>query len=445
MMRRVAGLFTALALLLTAAGCFAETAPDLYDLYDSTEQGEQWIGTAVPVLDGVLIASSAAVPDSVKSLKIWNGAEYMYAASALPAAGGSLLVILADLEDTQPSVPYYPFAEMPEIPDPGQLLVRSGDWMRSRVNRAVYGAAPITWQGLNCLVLTLSGETDLGAPLLTAGGELAGIVAAEYAEGGNRYVAVTVRQIAELLQEIAARLYGENIEDTRPEGYTVTLDNNEATFDWTDVKLPEVPEGQQLYHIVADAASSYLTFNEVKPGEDTKTSMLLTPGRTYISGLAAADADRGPSELPERYAVTTLPEAEPLTDYSFRSVRFAIAEMAEDAAKGAMPVPVEKVTEELLRGGRGCIYSLSTYDVDTTKTSIPMLIALTAPDGSNYRYESGWYYDASLKEGDEWYVPLADTGLLELLNETGYPEGVYEVAMYIGGKLADSFTFELTK
>ena len=83
--------------------------------------------------------------------------------------------------------------------------------------------------------------------------------------------------------------------------------------------------------------------------------------------------------------------------------------------------------------------------MDTTKTSIPMLIALTVPDGSNYRYESGWYYDASLKEGDEWYVPLADTGLLELLDETGYPEGVYEVAMYIGGKLADSFTFELTK
>ena len=35
--------------------------------------------------------------------------------------------------------------------------------------------------------------------------------------------------------------------------------------------------------------------------------------------------------------------------------------------------------------------------------------------------------------------------LLDMLNASGYPQGTYEMAMYIEGKLADSFSFELTK
>ena len=74
-----------------------------------------------------------------------------------------------------------------------------------------------------------------------------------------------------------------------------------------------------------------------------------------------------------------------------------------------------------------------------------LLVSLTAPDGSNYRYESGWYYDPSVMEKDEWYTLLSETTLLDMLNANGYPQGTYEMAMYIEGKLADSFSFELTK
>jgi len=74
-----------------------------------------------------------------------------------------------------------------------------------------------------------------------------------------------------------------------------------------------------------------------------------------------------------------------------------------------------------------------------------LLVALTAPDGSNYRYESQWYYDPEIMGEDEWYVSMTDTGLLDMLNQNGYPDGIYEMAMYIDGKLADSFSFELIK
>ena len=74
---------------------------------------------------------------------------------------------------------------------------------------------------------------------------------------------------------------------------------------------------------------------------------------------------------------------------------------------------------------------------------ISLLITLTDPAGNNYRYESEWMYDYRLTKDDTWAVALNETGLLDLLNGSGYPAGIYEVAMYIGGALADSFTFEL--
>ena len=101
------------------------------------------------------------------------------------------------------------------------------------------------------------------------------------------------------------------------------------------------------------------------------------------------------------------------------------------------------MTEELLRSGRAYFYSSSTYQVTEQIQGISLLVTLTDPDGNNYRYESGWIYDPSYMTDDTWAVALKDTDLLEFLNDSGYPAGTYEIAMYIGGKLADSFTFEL--
>jgi hypothetical protein len=47
-------------------------------------------------------------------------------------------------------------------------------------------------------------------------------------------------------------------------------------------------------------------------------------------------------------------------------------------------------------------------------------------------------------EKDEWYVTLEMSGLTGLMGG-GYPTGTYEVCMYVDGKLADSFSFTLTK
>ena len=444
-MKKLLALLLALTMLITAGTVFAETGgtPDLYDLYDPTGNGRTWVGTAIPITDGVAITSPIGMPETVKDLEIWDGTNYRKISETLSTADGKVLVLLHETDGAKPGIPAFDFVEYGVSVPAGELLVRSGDWMRSRVNRAVYDLTPITWNNREAMVMTLSGDTAIGSPLITADGRLAGMITAEYAEGVNRYVALSISEITRSLEE-AIDILAHPVEDNRLDGYTVTVQGNEVVFDWSNVELPEVSEGERLYHIVADAESSYLTYMEVT-GDVTHTTMLLTPGRTYISGFASFAGS--PDDLPDKAAVTSLPEAEPLTDNGFKSLVFAIAEMPsdEDAKNGVMPAPAAQITEALLRSHKACIFSSTSYSVDAMTENHSLLIALTAPDGSNYRYESGWYYDPSIMEKDEWYTSLDDTGLLEMLDESGYPEGIYEMAMYIDGKLADSFSFTLIK
>ena len=442
-MKKLTAILTVLVMIICAAAVHAETAgtPDLYDLYDATENGRVWLGTAVPLMDGVAITSPVGLPEKVTALEIWDGKAYRHASMGLPVADGKVLVLLHETEGEKPGIPSYELLQAGILPQAGSLIVRSGDRMGSRVNRAVYDVSAISWNNRNALLLTLSGDTALGSPLITADGKLAGIITAEYAEGVNRYVALTAQEISGCLQEAVGLL--EQPETENPmKGYTVTTDGNLVTFDWSGAELPEAAEGEKLYHIVADSESSYLTYVEVTEGL-TEITMLLTPGRTYLSGLDTyAEL---PDDLPKYLSVTPLPEAEPLTEHGFRSRVFAIAELPQDAGEDTMPVAADQIPEKLLRGGRACIYSVSSYTVEKELDDITLLITLTAPDGNNYRYESGWYYDPSIMEKDEWYVRLSDTRLLDMLNTNGYPAGTYEMSMFIDGKLADSFSFELIK
>ena len=442
-MKKRMAFLTALVMLLTMTAAFGETAgtPDLYDMYIWKENGRQWVCTAVPIIEGVAVVSAPGLPDSLNGAEIWDGKAFRAVDTVLTVADRTLSVLLFETDGEVPGIAPYDFLEAGKALRTGELLVRSGDWLQSRINRAVYDAASITWKGRDALLLTLSGDTTPGAPLITAEGLLAGIVVAEYAEGFNRYVALTIGEVTNSLQEAAALLEYEDA-DNRPEGYAVVTDRNLVTFDWSGVTLPERAEGETLYHIVADSESSYLTYIEVSENM-TQQTMLLTPGRIYLSGLGVYT--KLPDDMPEQLAVTVLPAAEPMTDYQFRSKVLAIAELPADAPDGTMPTAMDEVSETLLRSGRACIYSLSSYVVDSVLNDSTLLITLTAPDGSNYRYESGWVYDPSYMSEDEWYVTLEDTGLLEMLNQSGYPEGVYTLDMYIDGKLADSASFQLIK
>ena len=248
-------------LMVFAAACASGESGDLYDLYNNTKNGKVWLGNAVPILPGAQLASPAAINGEFDSPEVWDGANFNELLYATYTAKGKLLLMLSDMEDKTPGIPAYEVVDSNQSLQISDLIVRSGDGMGSRINRAVVDAVSFTWQEMDCLLLTLSGDTALGAPLQTKDGLLAGIVVAEYAEGENRYIALTIREIQKWLNEVADSLdEPEEEEDLSPEGYTVTVNGIEVTFDWSAVDLPAIPEGRALYLMVKDVDSSYVTY-----------------------------------------------------------------------------------------------------------------------------------------------------------------------------------------
>ena len=435
-------LLAAAALLLSAAaGEEAAAVPDLYDIYDYGAESVKWLGTAVPVSDEVLIISGAELPEGTDSLVAFDGAEAREVEDVLIDESGALALAVLEAAPEGSGTSSFGFVPSGAALSPQNTYVLSGDDQGSRIYRAVYTMARVTWNGYECMLVELTGDAAPGSAVLTDDGELAGIIIAEYAEGDDRYIAITADGLFSFVENEASKLrpwYGEG---NPPAGYTVTLERNAVTFDWSAVTLPEGKENETLYLAVADAENSYMSFVPTD-GEISACTMILTPGRTYLSGLVWSEGT--PDDYPEEYAVTVLPEAEKLTDYGFTSRACALAKAPEGGLKdGERPTVVTEVTEEDLRSGRMYFYSSSTYTVEEKVDNLSLLITLTTPEGENYRYLTGWVYDPSFMEDDTWFVPMDETGLLESLNSGGYPAGVYEIDFYVDGKIADGFTFEL--
>ena len=433
-------LLLCLALLACAAAMAEEetpqAAPDLFDLYRVREDGAEWLGTAIPIQDSVVMTSAACLPEDMGTLVITDGSAAWDPIFVLYDDTETVAVVFYSIEESRPAIGGFAVESDGLTFDPQFSYVRVGDEMYSRMNREIYSAAAIRWRERPCLLLNLSGPAAPGSPVISDSGELTGMVVAEYAEGTDRVVVFPAGEIRRCLAEVAKKLESPDsgLQENPPEGYTVTVERNEVVFDWSGMALPETAEGESLYLVVADVANEYLTYMEIMDGE-TATIMCLTPGRAYISGILASKGM--PAELPSRYVTTELPAAEKLTSYHFRSQICALVESDKT------PVPLTEVTEEQLRSGKLFFYSKSTYIVDQTIENLSLLVTLTAPDGQNYRYVSSWVYDPSYMKNDAWGIQINETGLLEMLNQNGYPRGTYELAMYIGGELADSSTFEL--
>ena len=437
-------MLTVVLLLLCCAFAGAEEIreTDLFDLWDYGGESPVWTGSAVPISEGVVITSSAMLPKNTDYLVVSDGKEQWEAEAVMSDSEGKLMLVLFDAEKKPSRYGTWPLMPMGTNTAASSCVVRFGDALGSRINRAVLNAEETEWMGRHCYLMTLSDAAPAGSPVLTEDGQLAAIVAAQYAEGMNRVLALPADEIAESLTEVAAML--NNLPDwsEKPEGLTVTLDRNAATIDWSGMTLPEKAENEKLYLIVADAGNSYLNYYPAEVSNRTLKT-ILTPGRLYVAGVKAYSGI--PDSLPDKYIVFNAAPVKRLTDHSFRPILTAVAESQGPSLKeGETPVPVTEVTLDLLRSGRAWFYSSSTYEVTEEINDGTLLVTLTDPQGVNYRWESSWVYSPAYMEGDIWYISLRDSGLLSFLeNRNQDIRGVFQMAYYVNGDLADCFEFEL--
>ena len=428
------------ALLLVFSCSFAEeTRPsELLDLWDYGAESPVWISSAVPVTEGIAMISTASLPENTDQLVVSDGVNFWEVHAVIPDRDGRLATVCFDEDETKPCrYTAWPFLFPRDNLQVSDCIVRDADEWGSRINRGVLGAEEVVRNGEPCCLLTLTGPVSPGSPVLGTDGRLLGIITAEWAEGVNRYLAALPETLAVSLTDAAMLLDGVPGWGEAPEGLTVTLRKNLAIIDWSEMTLPEKSEGESLYLLLVDSGNGY--FNYVPAETNIRTvSYLLTPGRLYFAGIVASAG--APDSVPAEYKCFSVPRVKPLTDYGFRPLVTAIAEEQE---KGKAPVPVTEVTEELLRSGRAFFYSSSTYRVTEKVEGKSLLVSLTDPQNMNYRYESSWLYGPEYMENDTWYISLEDTGLFSFLEDSGYPKGVYRMAYYVDGDLADSFEFEL--
>ena len=451
-MKKALSLLLTLAFLLLTPPfvCAEETAEaaetpeltaELFDLWDYDGESPVWVDFAIPVAEGILVAPSAVAEIPVEQLVVTDG-ENAWVVDAVVQDSDNLLAVV-----------FYNPAEKPARWGAWQLLawgdetsassciVRYGDRFGSRINRGVLSAEEFTRNGRRFLLLDLTDPAPVGSPVLTADGRLAGIVTAQWAEGVNRVLVLPAEGIAESVSGVAGLLSGLPEWGEAPEGLSVTMIHNTAVVDWTAMTLPEKKDGEDVWMVLVDTGNGFLTSYPAE-SKDRVFTTVLTPGRFYIVGPVVS-AGR-PTAVPESFASVYVPQTGRLTEYGFKPVLTAIAEAPEGGLKeGEAPVPVTEVTEELLRSSRAYFYSWSTYEVTENIEGKSLLVTLTDPNGNNYRYESGWLYSPDYMAEDIWYLSLAETNLTSILNADGYPAGVYRVAFYVDGLLADEFSFEL--
>ena len=446
-MKKVTGLLlTAVLLLLCVLACAeeassAELPAELFDLWDYGGESPSWVATAIPISEGVLMAPAAVKDVPVSQLAVTDDVNVWEAAAVLPDEHSWFTLVFYHAGSVPARWGNWSLMPWGESTPASSCTVRFGDQMGSRIIRGVLGAEEITWQEQHCFLLSLTDPAPAGSPVLTADGELAGIVIAQWAEGVNSVLVLASDGIAESVTGMAGLITGLPEWSEVPQGLVVTAEKNRVKIDWSGMTLPEAPEGSQVYMVLVDTGNSYLTSYPVDLENCTVTE-LLTPGRFYIVGPVVSEGR--PSSAPEAFASVYIPRAEQLTEYEFKPVLTAIAEAPEGGLKeGEAPVPVTEVTADLLRSGRAFFYSHSTYSVTENIEGKSLLITLTDPDGNNYRYESGWLYSPDYMTEDIWYLPLAETGLTDFLNANGYPAGMYRIAYYVEGELADALEFEL--
>ncbi len=442
-MRKVTALLTALILFLTAASAHAQDDGTeniqygVFDLYDMNGESAVWTGVGIPVLPGLVILPEVNMPENRDGLMLMDDSGMWDAEIIIPIEGTHVAFISFDAETTVPKISPWPMMTIPGLPDPNLIFVYHTNASGDRIFRPASAVTTLTWEGMDCMTLTLSGSVQPGDPVLTEGNELAGMILAECSEGVNRYIALTVTGIYSLVKHLSDVVGDLSKGMEAPEGFTVTLEKNRVRFDWSKVSLTPT-EGMNLYLVVADAENDYLNFGPADTGE-TSGTMLLTPGRTYLSGLL--ESEKEPEELPKGLTVTELPAAEQLTAHGFTAVKTALVRSESgDPLSDKAPVTLETVTAEDVKNGYVFFYSHSAYDVEE-ETEDTLLISMVTPDGMDYRYVSGWIYSPSYEQADIWVTSMKDLGFADVLENKNYMAGEYRISYYVGGELADSFAF----
>ena len=139
-----------LFICVCAFACAEESAEqmpsDLFDLWDYGGESPVWVATAVPVTDGILIASAAVKDIPAEQLAVTDGKNTWSAVAVLPDENEQLTLVFYDPATVPVSVGAWPLLGWGESVSASSCMIRFGDRLGSRINRGVLASEEITRQ-----------------------------------------------------------------------------------------------------------------------------------------------------------------------------------------------------------------------------------------------------------------------------------------------------------
>ena len=235
-------------------------------------------------------------------------------------------------------------------------------------------------------------------------------------------------------------------------GYTVTSENGQITLDWSN--LPELPAGDNLTYVVfvQYGDNTYYSYYKLDAAtwQETHCSIPSVPGvdsivwlgYAYGGGIAGLEP-----QTREEYVVVPADEKQPCTINGFTHVRASLTVADAAAASSGAYLPEVPLTRALLTDRTLPVYfqTEDTYSVTEESGDYPLLIVLYTPDGGIYTDESSYLFMPDLCGGDFWTRDLEEllSFYESMAGASAWPAGEYTVGYYIGGFVADEFTFTL--
>lgn len=430
-MKRILSLALCLLLLGTVLSCaegdpYALLQSALYRIVLRTEAGDTTLGSGVLFMREDVLLTAAGCCREGDLVAIGMDGEHQVRQCALAGNSGAALMELATPCAATPlMLANYDQESLPFIFGSDA----EGDTGAAPLYQVMYA----TYRGQDAL--TLSGEEGVlpGGVMADAKGNVVGLVVSQQMEGVGMYTALEPDSLYRALSG-----------DRAAEAFLpleAVWDGGLITLSWTD----ETQRTDGIYRVTfAVGDNRYYTTYELEP-EERRMSLAVPPGHTYYAQAQWVDAGADAQELLwQAMTVCEVPE-EAFDQYDFWQKCYLAAAPAGQEVTGALE-EMSPVTAAALADEASDVYLqiFNTYDVDGEIT-LPMTVALTAPDGQLYFKEMGYIFSPEYEAEDVFAVPVEElfASCVKFSGSGALPGGEYVLRYTIGGKVAGDCRFVL--
>lgn len=456
MLKKWTALLCAMMLVLLAAPALGEVASpyeSVFALYDRTDAGDLFLGTAVRC-DGQVLTVTGTASAGVAEPYL-TGAAGMVDIDVFQGLGSGLALLTPQIIEVAQGLTTAPCV----AGEPVTLLAAAPNGMICTTGSAL---SPVTWNGTDCYLTCSAAPVSLGAAVLDADGALVGLIAASWGESRNAYVVLPVSTaLAEAdlsrtdAQDNSLLNKKKRNNATTSDGWLTSLNvagqGQWLTVDWSQCALDGQDQDSVVTVYFANPDNPYYSWISVEAGEGG-VDLPAVPGRSYAvwarhtHGLPQDGAVTSPDDLPVDAAVIAdMPSARPFNLYGYKDTEIYLgvlpAGMSEEAATLVQAEKIPASLDALQQADKDVYLQVTSKYRVKRDAQCDLLVVLTTPENYDYCLLGSFLFMTDLSEGDVWNCSLQPLLDDYVAHAGSLAPGEYTIRYYFDGALANTLTF----